>query len=260
MKVTAVKGKAAVYVINWGRAPFATERTKRGVAYIPDGFMVEAKSDSQIWIAETRVNDKGVAEYRFSLKENTDIKSEWRGNPTAAYKEVNVRSGNSKFATGSNGRLIIGVTYENLQNEIFKRFTEELKDYAPTALASSDESDSSATTSDVESATRTPRFLPGEQILSFPVSSIHPAVMPRRTESTEEKVVKKPRVDSSASVQELLQSLEKEFQAEQILLSLRHGLIPTKWPSTTAPSAAAAKKSPRARSNSVKFALNEVAS
>lgn len=102
---------------------------------------VEVKSDSKFWIGETRV-ERSLAYYRFALKENLEVKSDWRDNPTAAYKEASERAGNVKFSKGSNGRLIIGVTYENLQAEIRQRFAQEIQDLpavnerlSPTSLA-----------------------------------------------------------------------------------------------------------------------------
>lgn len=126
MKITAVKGKSSVFVLAWGNAPFAKELTKRGAAIVPNGFKVEVKSDSKIWVAETRV-ERSLPYYRFSLKDDPAMMSDWRDNPTAAYKEASERCGNEKFSKGSNGRLIIGITYENLQNEIQTRFSEQLK-------------------------------------------------------------------------------------------------------------------------------------
>ena len=126
MKITAVKGKSSVLVLNWGGAPFAKEVTKRGIAIVPSGFKVEVKSDSKVWFAETRV-ERNLPYYQFSLKEDPTLCSDWRDNPTAAYKEASERCGNDKFSKGSNGRLIIGVTYDNLQKQILSRLQEELK-------------------------------------------------------------------------------------------------------------------------------------
>ena len=214
MKITAVKGKAAVFVVNWGRAPFAIETTKRGVAYIPDGFIVEAKSDSHFWIAETRVTSKGNAEYRFSLRDDPTIRSEWRLNPTAAYKDVNTKYGNLKFATGSNGRLIIGVTYENLQAEIIKRFATEISKVQGTLPTS-------------PSATENIRPFPAELLRAN--TTVQPSGQVRKAEALElggSHFNKKARFDDVTVT-------SSDLEVEKILLSLRHGFCAATWSAPT---------------------------
>lgn len=126
-RVTAVKNKSSVTVLSWGGPPFALETTKHGYCYVPSGFLVEVKSDGCLWLGETKVLDDTHPEYRFTLKGFPSLSSSWKDNPTAAYKEANHAAQNPKYSRGSNGRLILGVHYENLQAIIRRRFEKELK-------------------------------------------------------------------------------------------------------------------------------------
>jgi len=119
-RITVVKGKGSVQVLDWGRAPFAIERTKRGNAFIPSGFRIRCKSDSQHWIGETDVQDSQPF-FQFILESDQTIRSGWHATSTAAYNEANRLAKNEKFNKGSNGRLIIGVTYPILQKLICDR-------------------------------------------------------------------------------------------------------------------------------------------
>jgi len=117
-KITVVKGKGSVQVLDWGRGPFGVEKTKRGNAFIPNGFKIRCKSDSQYWIGETHVNKELQPHYQFTLEKDPSIKSGWFPTSTAAYNEANRLAKNEKFNKGSNGRLIIGLTYPVLQQII----------------------------------------------------------------------------------------------------------------------------------------------
>ena len=116
IKVSVQHKRASVLIISYGESPFTLEPTKQGFAWIPNGFVVECKCDGETWIGRTLVeNQGGEAKYSFHLKRDPTIKSSFQPNPTAAYKEVSILAGNERLNKGSNGRLIIGVTYDNLQ-------------------------------------------------------------------------------------------------------------------------------------------------
>ena len=114
--ITVIKGKGTVKVMRWGTHPLGYEKTKRGNAIIASGMLVETKSDGEVWFGETCVEPiSRQVTYRFRLKRDRKVQSGWHPNPTAAYKEANFLARNQNFNKGSNGQLIIGITYENIQ-------------------------------------------------------------------------------------------------------------------------------------------------
>jgi hypothetical protein len=127
MEVTVQKKKKAVLVLNWGSAPFGIEESScRGKAYIPTNFEVETVAARRVWIARTRVND-GMVQYQFEPKGEPNKSSGWKKSPSGAFCEVNGIVHNKYYKQGSNGALIIGVTYPSLQEEILARFGKELR-------------------------------------------------------------------------------------------------------------------------------------
>ena len=127
MKVTVAPNKGAVLVLDWGHSPFAVVQASntRNRAIIPTGFKVEVRSDKRFWIGETCVEDM-IPKFRFHLKDS-EIKTEWFDNPTSAYRQAfQIYVSRSKHLNGTNGRLIIGVTYDNLQDHIWRIFKNEL--------------------------------------------------------------------------------------------------------------------------------------
>jgi hypothetical protein len=139
------------------------------------------------------------------------VRSEWRLNPTAAYKDVNTKYGNLKFATGSNGRLIIGVTYENLQAEIAKRFATEIAKI---------EGDLPSSPSSIENI----RPFPTELMQAN--STVQPTGQVRRADSLESRgtqsTTKKARLEDVTVT-------SSDLEVEKILLSLRHGFCAATW-------------------------------
>ena len=124
-----VKGKASPTVLNWGGPPFALRKTKRGLAYIPNGFKLEVKRDKMVWIGEIMVKDIDATNlannevlFRFYLKSDPSKLSDWHVNPTAAYKDVSNIVNNTHFNKGSNGQLLIGITYGEFQKIICETF------------------------------------------------------------------------------------------------------------------------------------------
>ena len=127
IKITVQKNKACVTVVNWGHGPFAYERVKGGdLACIPCEFKVETKSDGEYWIGETLVDEDNEIFYRFLLKRNPLIKSHWHSLPTPAYKEaLGLLDPSKKAVKGSNGKLILGVHYPNVQVYLRNYFQHE---------------------------------------------------------------------------------------------------------------------------------------
>jgi len=126
MKVCVEKQRKMVKILDFGQAPFAIERTKRGTAYIPDNFVVETKGCGHLWIAKTRVLD-GIAEYCFSLKDDAlRSTSDWLRSPTAAFRQANEKLRNLRYRTGTNGAVFIGITYTSIQKLIQERFSMDL--------------------------------------------------------------------------------------------------------------------------------------
>jgi len=128
MQVKVAYGRKEVKVLNWGEPPFAFEETRtHGRCVIPSDFTVESVSQGQTWIGQTRVIEERVdgalrfvAQYRFWSINNPDWRSEWRKTASKAYGEAN--SKNPRYRKGTNGALVIGVTYDTLQQEIQVRF------------------------------------------------------------------------------------------------------------------------------------------
>ena len=117
-KATVVKNRAAIEIVDFGTSPFTSESTNNGKAHIPSHFIVYTRSDKEIWIGETIVDEvSSDAYYRFTLKRDLSIQSTWQPNPTAAYKDVISKAG-LQARNGSNGRLILGVHYPNIQSLI----------------------------------------------------------------------------------------------------------------------------------------------
>ena len=133
--ISVVKRKGTVIVLKWGSPPLAVERTIRGTAFIPDGFEVETISDRKTWIGQTRVVVPGLSEaslqYRFYLKSDPTKCGSWHKNASKAYRDAfakldNVNPDQLEHLKSSNGRLIIGVTYGNLQERIRTIFSAEV--------------------------------------------------------------------------------------------------------------------------------------
>ena len=120
--LTVVPRKASVTVLDWGTRPLAKVAAAKGKeAFIPHGVKIRTHSDNEDWIAETNVDaDTLEVSYRFSLPSRGET-GPWFPNPTAAYKEINklVKCNPSK---GSNGQLIVGITYESLQKRVWEIF------------------------------------------------------------------------------------------------------------------------------------------
>jgi len=127
MKVTVEKKKKSVVVVDFGHAPFLLiEKPNRRKIYIPDGFTVECFCFHKIFIGQTSVQNESV-QYQFFLKSDPTKTSGWQKSPSGALKTVNERIKNRFYIDGSNGALVIGVTYPNLQTEIVKRFGKQLE-------------------------------------------------------------------------------------------------------------------------------------
>jgi hypothetical protein len=128
MKITVVKGRKEVQVNSWGSLPLAKATVEGRVVYIPNGFEVETFSHKKYWLARTRVTASGQAEYQFVYRDYPrDGTSDWKPSPTAAYREANQRLSNLRYTEGSNGAIIIGVTYPNLQEIICNRFADAIR-------------------------------------------------------------------------------------------------------------------------------------
>lgn len=122
-KVTVVKGKKEVVVVSYGRRPFYYD--KQG-CIIPDGFTAETFVAGHTFIATTKVNSQGRERpyYRFNLKEDERVTSGWQNTPTGALDAVNRALNNTRHKYGTNGRLMIGVTYDAVQERIRQVFDE----------------------------------------------------------------------------------------------------------------------------------------
>jgi len=126
MKITVEKKKKSVVVVDFGHAPFAVIEKHNRKVYIPDGFTVETFCFTRMWIGQTSVRDN-VVQYQFFLKSEPHKTSGWQKSASAALALANERVKNKHFTPGSNGALVIGVTYPNLQDEIIKRFGSRLE-------------------------------------------------------------------------------------------------------------------------------------
>jgi len=139
MEITVQKKKKSVVVLDWGNAPFGVESNLRGKVYIPSGFKVETVAARKVWVGTTRVAD-GMTQYRFHLKDDPKKCSDWKKSSSGAFRQVNERVKNVHFKRGTNGALIMGVTYPPLQTEILNRFGIKLLEAAsPTRNVQDDE-------------------------------------------------------------------------------------------------------------------------
>lgn len=129
-KMMVMKRKGNVTVKYWGSAPIGVVKQckTKVLSYVPNGFQMETFADKHEWVGRTKVSDAGLVEYCFWLKSDPQIKSLWFPNPTRAYIDVFTQltdvteEHKQKVVSSANGRLIIGVMYESLQQEIKKRF------------------------------------------------------------------------------------------------------------------------------------------
>jgi hypothetical protein len=125
MKITVEKKKKSVIVVDWGHAPFAVQEKQGRRVYIPDGFTVESFCFNRLWIGQTSVRGDTI-QYQFFLKSEPCKTSGWQKSASAALAVANDRLKNRFYKPGSNGALVIGVTYPNLQEEIVRRFGSQL--------------------------------------------------------------------------------------------------------------------------------------
>jgi hypothetical protein len=125
MKITVEKKKKSVIVVDWGHAPFAIQEKQGRRVYIPDGFTVESFCFNRLWIGQTSVRGDAI-QYQFFLKNEPHKTSGWQKSASAALAVANDRIKNRFYKPGSNGALVIGVTYPNLQEEITRRFGSSL--------------------------------------------------------------------------------------------------------------------------------------
>jgi len=130
MKISVCKKRKAIIVTNFGHYPFArVEDRHHGICFVPDGFQIEFFSHKMNWIGNIRVK-KNEVEYQCISKRNpSKCSSGFHDNPSAAYREANELENNSHYKKSSNGALLFGVTYPNVQNEIRTRFRTLTDDY-----------------------------------------------------------------------------------------------------------------------------------
>ena len=115
-KVTVSKSRKAVNVLSLGWFPVANVKGK----LIPDGFKVRTYNEGVYWFATVRVFPSGHVQYRFSTGEHI---GDWEDNPTRAYASARKLKFPLKAKNGTNGAVIVGVTYPNLQKLIKARFS-----------------------------------------------------------------------------------------------------------------------------------------
>ena len=123
-KITTKERRRTLNMVTLGSAPFASVNCRGGKrAWIPNGLKGICYSDGLYWIVETRVRD-GIAQFKCTCQDDESKTSEWEKNPSKAYKIAN--KSNPNYTRGSNGRLVFGVTYEAIQEEILTLYKDEL--------------------------------------------------------------------------------------------------------------------------------------
>lgn len=124
-KVCVAKNKKSVLVLSYGGPPFF--HAGNGII-IPHNFQVETYVAGQLFIAYTKVEKEADrVSYRFELKRNRAITSEWEKSPTGALSEINRIIGNKKFRIGTNGQLPMAVTYKPVQRRIRQVHRDEIR-------------------------------------------------------------------------------------------------------------------------------------
>jgi hypothetical protein len=180
MKVTVEKKKKSVVVLDWGHAPFAVQEKQGRRVYIPDGFTVETFCFNKSWIGQTSVRGD-VLQYQFFLKSEPHKSSGWQKSASAALAVANERIKNRFYKPGSNGALVIGVTYPNLQDEITRRFGSKLDKSGQSSEEEDEEDEQEEAMEDDENA-RAPQFAFEEDVCC---SSNRAQPKPRYTEHEE---------------------------------------------------------------------------
>jgi len=123
-KITVHKGKKEVVILDYGAHPFHVDSKGR---IIPNGFKVETYVSGYMFLASTQVDtDAQKVKYCFAWKDNEDINSGWKKSPTGALDAANKALHNLKHKYGTNGQLMIGVTYDPVQVRIREVFAEQL--------------------------------------------------------------------------------------------------------------------------------------
>lgn len=116
-RITVGANRKMIKVMCWGTGVYAIENVKGEQYYIPHGFKCLTKYEKRAWIAETMVEQNGQPMYRF-----TDVQTErngpWWNSPTGALQKANELVCNVYHGKGYNGRIVIGISYPNVQMRI----------------------------------------------------------------------------------------------------------------------------------------------
>lgn len=127
VKVTVCNKRKAVEVVSYGGAPLFLDDKGR---VFPNGFTVRTKCNKKSWLASIRVTSnpfQGV-EYRFVCESNpVDGAGDWFSTPTKAFQDASeTKLRDLRYHPGTNGAVLIGVTYDNIQRVIKEHFKREL--------------------------------------------------------------------------------------------------------------------------------------
>lgn len=124
MKVTVEPNRKSVYIVDFGSLPFAADEEGK---LVPNGFQVRTKANKRWWIATVRVSAATlIAEYQFVCENDRERGTgDWMDSPTGAFQNANgpAKLNDAKYHKGTNGALLIGVKYANIQLAIRNHFT-----------------------------------------------------------------------------------------------------------------------------------------
>lgn len=117
-----LQGRKKVIVENVGHQPVqrVTDRTGKSY-YVPNGLRVKSFSNGTFWLGETRVGPGGQVEYNFHLPGGEARDRDWRPSPTSAFRAANQFAQNQKYKEGQSGSIVIGVSFDSMQDLICER-------------------------------------------------------------------------------------------------------------------------------------------
>lgn len=110
--------RKTVIVISWGTLPIGIDRG----CYVPHGFRCITHCSGRNFIGETSVSGPSNKVYYRFIDRDTGTIGSWATSPCHALNNVNDAVHNDKHYRGTNARLVVGVTYPNLQVRIMQAF------------------------------------------------------------------------------------------------------------------------------------------
>ncbi len=131
-QILVQRRRGTVTILKWGAPPFGIESTIEGPAFVPNDFEVQTYSDGVSWLAQTKVDVRAEKSlhYRFVRADRPEAPGPWHTNASGAYRlaceTLVVADAAVKRDVKSGGRLVIGVTYPPVQQQLLKVFPQEI--------------------------------------------------------------------------------------------------------------------------------------